>query len=113
MVRGARRYGRDNCNEGLRIACYPGDLAYRGSSLCGVQGWVSSEAELLDIPGLVVENLVWVLVSPASCFCGRQQFPRLRREVLWLISLMQRIAASAVVEKHLYVRFVRIMLELL
>ena len=112
MVRGARRYARDNSNGGLRIACYPGNLAYRGISLCGVQGWVSSEAELLDIPGLVVENLVWVLVSPASCFCGRQQFPRLRREVLWLLSPMQRIAASAVVEKHLYVRFVRIMLEL-
>ena len=108
MVRAARRYARDNSNGGLRIACYPGNLAYRGASLCGVQ----SEAELLDIPGLVVENLVWVLVSPASCFCGRQQFPILRREVLWLISLIQRIAASAVVEKYLYVRFVRIMLEL-
>ena len=33
-------------------------------------------------------------------------------EVLWLISLMRRIAVSAVVEKQLYVRFVRIMLQL-
>ena len=103
MVRGVRRYARGNSNGGLHIACYPGDLAYRGTSLCGVQGWVPSDAELLDIPGPVVENLVRVLVLPASCFYG---------EVLWLISLMQRIAVSAVVEKQLYVRFVRIMLQL-
>ena len=64
----------------------------------------ASDAELLDIPALVVgeKAVARVLVSPSLCFSGRLQPTRDR---LGGVSLLRCIVAGAVVEKRLYVRF--------